>query len=418
MLGIVAVDQASKWLVAKYVPLETTVDIIKGCFRIWHVRNSGAIWGFFQGHNNKLIPVVITALAIIALLIVAYFFLRTPGRQPPGVDRIRIHPGRGAGQYHRPPAPGFRGRFSGRLHQIPALAYIQLRRQLHHHRRAAAGLVHLEGQMHPILIKLGPLTIASYGFLFALGVLLAILLAFSKAKKENIDLKVFADFIFYVMILSLLGAKLWLLVTNLDYYLKYPAEIKYLLTSGGAFYGGLIFGAVFAVWFIRRHALSYRQLGDIAGPSLALGHFFGRLGCFAAGCCWGREAGHFPLAVTFSNLKANSLTGVPLYIPLYPTQLFEAMLNFANFLILMVVYKKRKFQGQVFALYILNYSLIRFTVEYFRGDPDRGYVFGGMEKPLASLSVPQLICLIGFITALVLLKSFKKKGEKEHHVQG
>lgn len=272
--------------------------------------------------------------------------------------------------------------------------------------------------MHPILIKLGPLTIASYGFLFALGVLLAILLAFSKAKKENIDLKIFADFIFYIMILSLLGAKLWLLVTNLDYYLKYPAEIKFLLTSGGAFYGGLIFGAVFAVWFIRRHALSYRQLGDIAGPSLALGHFFGRLGCFAAGCCFGREAGHFPLAVTFTNLKANSLTGVPLYIPLYPTQLFEALLNLCNFLILMVLYKKRKFKGQVIAMYILNYSVIRFTVEYFRGDPDRGYIFGGMDKPLASLSVPQLVSVIGVLTALILLKSFKKKGEKEHHIQG
>ncbi|MCX6558248.1 MAG: prolipoprotein diacylglyceryl transferase [Candidatus Aminicenantes bacterium] len=272
--------------------------------------------------------------------------------------------------------------------------------------------------MHPILIKLGPLTIASYGFLFAFGVLLAILLAFSKAKKENIDLNIFADFIFYILILSLLGAKLWLLVSNFDYYLKYPAEIKYLLTSGGAFYGGLIFGAVFAVWFIRRHHLSYRQLGDIAGPSIALGHFLGRLGCFAAGCCWGREAGHFPLAVTFSSTKANFLTGVPLHIPLYPTQLFEALLNFTNFVILYFAYKKRTFQGQIFALYILNYSLIRFTVEYFRGDSDRGYVFGGMENPLASLSVPQLICLIGFITALILLKGFKKKGEKEHHVQG
>jgi phosphatidylglycerol---prolipoprotein diacylglyceryl transferase len=274
----------------------------------------------------------------------------------------------------------------------------------------------MEGQMHPILIELGPLTIASYGFLFALGVLLAVLLAYGKARKENIDLKIFTDFIFYVMILSLLGAKLLLLLTNLDYYLKYPAEMKYLLTSGGTFFGGLIAGALFTVWYIRRHDLSYRTLGDIAGPSLALGHFFGRLGCFAAGCCWGREAGHFPLAVTFSSAKAGFLTGVPLHVALYPTQLFEALLNFCNFVILYFAYKKRAFKGQVFALYILNYSLIRFTVEYFRGDSDRGYVFGGMEHPLSSLSIPQLICLIGFITALVLLKSFKKLAEKENHI--
>jgi phosphatidylglycerol:prolipoprotein diacylglycerol transferase len=272
--------------------------------------------------------------------------------------------------------------------------------------------------MHPILIHAGPLTIASYGFLFALGVLLGVLLCFRLAKKENIDPLILGDFIFYVMILSLLGAKLWLLFTNLGYYLKYPGEIKYLLTSGGSFYGGLICGALFAVWFIRRHRLSYRQLGDIAAPALALGHFFGRLGCFAAGCCWGREAFHFPLAVTFSNLKANSLTGVPLFLPLYPTQLFEAVLNLCNFLVLMVVYKKRKFKGQVIAIYILNYSVIRFCGEYFRGDPDRGYFFGGMEKPFASLSLPQLVSIIGVITALILWQGFKKKGEKETHAQG
>lgn len=270
--------------------------------------------------------------------------------------------------------------------------------------------------MHPILIRLGPLTIASYGFMFAIGVLLAILLAFRKAKTENLDLKVFTDFIFYVMIISLLGAKLLLVLTNIGYYLKYPAEIKFIVTSGGTFFGGLIAGALFTVWYIRRHALSYRILGDIAGPSLALGHFFGRLGCFAAGCCWGREAGHFPLAVTFSSAKANFLTGVPLHVAIYPTQLFEALLNLCNFVILYFAYKKRTFKGQIFALYILNYALIRFAVEYFRGDPDRGYVFGGMENPFASLSVPQLISIIGFIIALVLLKSFKRFGEKENHI--
>lgn len=80
MLGIVAVDQASKWLVVKYISLGTTVDIIKGFFRLWYVRNSGAVWGFLSGHENKLIPLLITALAIVALLIVSFFFLHTPGR--------------------------------------------------------------------------------------------------------------------------------------------------------------------------------------------------------------------------------------------------------------------------------------------------------------------------------------------------
>lgn len=268
--------------------------------------------------------------------------------------------------------------------------------------------------MHPILIKIGPLTIASYGFFFALGVLLGILLCFRLAKKEGLDLAVFTDFIFWVMILSLLGAKLWLLASNLGYYLKFPGELKYLLTSGGSFYGGLIFGALFAIWFIRRHQLSYRQLGDIVAPALALGHFFGRLGCFSAGCCWGREAAHCAAAVTFTDLKASTLTGVPLYLPLYPTQLAEALLNLGNFIFLILLYSKRRFKGQVIAMYMLNYSVIRFVVEFFRGDPDRGYVIGGMDRPWTSLSVPQLVSLIGFVLALLLLKGFRKKGEQEH----
>ena len=272
--------------------------------------------------------------------------------------------------------------------------------------------------MHPILIHVGPLTIASYGFLFALGVLLGVLLALRLARRAGLDLGVFVDFIFWVMLLSLLGAKLWLLASNLGYYLRFPGEMKYLLTSGGSFYGGLIFGAVFAVWFIRRHRLSYRLLGDIVAPGLALGHFFGRLGCFAAGCCWGREAAHFPLSAVFTDLKANAITGVPLYVPLYPTQVMEAALNLANFLFLFFLYRRRRFKGQVLAAYMLNYSLIRFAVEYFRGDPDRGYVIGGMDRPWTSLSVPQLVSIAGVVAALLLRAGFRKKGERENRAAG
>ena len=156
--------------------------------------------------------------------------------------------------------------------------------------------------------------------------------------------------------------------------------------------------------------MNFRVLGDIIGPSIALAHFFGRMGCFFAGCCWGREAQGSPIAVVFTS--PDTTTGVPHY-PLYPTQLMEAGLNLINFLVLIISYKKKKFPGQVFALYIFNYSLIRFFVEFFRGDADRGYIFGGMETPFTSLSVPQLISIIGMIAAVVLYRIFKKAADKE-----
>ncbi|MCX6581913.1 MAG: prolipoprotein diacylglyceryl transferase [Candidatus Aminicenantes bacterium] len=263
--------------------------------------------------------------------------------------------------------------------------------------------------MFPVLIKIGPLTLHTYGFLLAVGVLAAILLILKLSKQQNIDQRVMADFMFYTILIGLLGAKIFLFVTEFKFYSQNPGEIKNLITSAGTFYGGLIFGALFAAWFLRKHKLNFRVLGDMVGPSLALAHFFGRMGCFFAGCCWGREAQGCSIAVEFTD--KHTTTGVPLNVPMYPTQLMEAILNLLNFIILMILYQKKKFHGQVFALYIFNYSIIRFIVEFFRGDDDRGYIFGGMDHPFTSFSAPQLISVIGVITAIVLYKIFKKKGE-------
>lgn len=269
--------------------------------------------------------------------------------------------------------------------------------------------------MHPILIKIGPITIYTYGFFFALGILSGLMLSLKLAKKENIDRRKISDLIFYTILIALIGAKLSLFFHEIKYYLKYPSEIKYLLTSGGTFYGGLIFGLIFAFWYIKKHKLNLKAILDIAGPSIALGHFFGRLGCFSAGCCFGRPAGDSIIGVVFKNPFAGSHTGVPLNTPIYPTQLMESILNLLNFIILFFAFKKKKFEGQIFVMYIFNYSIIRFFVEYFRGDLDRGYIFGGVSHTFTSLSVPQFISIIGIIASFILYFKFKKKSGKKYN---
>lgn len=266
--------------------------------------------------------------------------------------------------------------------------------------------------MHPILVKLGPVTIHTYGFLLALGVLLAILLSLKLGKKENLDIQVLSDFGFYTILVGLLGAKLFLFVTEWKYYTEVPGRIPSLITSAGTFYGGLICGAIFVLWYVRKHKLNLRVIGDVMLPAVALAHFFGRMGCFMAGCCWGREAEGCAIAVTFPQEGFQS-TGVPPHTPLYPTQITESILNLLNFIFLMILFKKKKFQGQVMAVYIFNYSLIRFCIEFFRGDNDRGYVFGGTDHPFSSLSVPQLISIFGIIMAIVLYTRFKKNSKKQ-----
>ncbi len=263
--------------------------------------------------------------------------------------------------------------------------------------------------MHPVLIKIGPITIHTYGFLLAIGVFAAIVMVGILGKKENINREILFNFLFYTFLTGLIGAKLFLFFEDIGYFLKHPAEIKSLLTSAGVFYGGLIFGILFAAWYIRKHKLNFRQLGDIIAPSIALAHFFGRMGCFFAGCCWGREAEGCSIAIKFTDARAT--TGVPLKEMLYPTQLMEAILNLLNFILLFILYKKRKFTGQVFAIYIFNYSLIRFFVEYFRGDEGRGYIFGGMDQPFSSLSVPQAISISGVLAAIILYRVFKKRAQ-------
>jgi phosphatidylglycerol:prolipoprotein diacylglycerol transferase len=265
--------------------------------------------------------------------------------------------------------------------------------------------------MHPILVKIGPITIHTYGFLMAIGVLLAIWLSVKLGKLEGLEPRILSDFIIYTILIGLLGAKIFLFVTEIKHYLKYPREIPSLITSAGTFYGGLIFGALFVFWYVRKHKLDFKKIGDVMSPTVALAHFFGRMGCFTAGCCWGREAEACPVAVTFTS--AHTSTGVPHHTPLYPTQLAEAILNLLNFVFLIFFFKKKKFQGQVFTLYIFNYSVIRFLVEYFRGDLDRGYVFGNVYEPFTSLSVPQLISLIGIILAITLFMVFKKQQPPE-----
>ncbi len=258
--------------------------------------------------------------------------------------------------------------------------------------------------MHPILVKIGPITIHTYGFLLALGVVCGIGLSLILAKKENLDIKVLADFLFYAILVGLVGAKIWYYFTELGETGE-ASSLLDMLTSAGTFHGGIIFAIFFVLWYVHKHKLDFKVIGDVLAPGVALAHFFGRMGCFSAGCCWGKEAHDSPIALTFTG--TNTSTGVPHGVPLYPTQLMEAILNLLNFAILLLFFRKKKFNGQVFVLYILNYSIIRFFVEFFRGDSGRGYI------SFLHLSVPQLVSIIGFIAAAALYWKFKKAATEE-----
>jgi phosphatidylglycerol:prolipoprotein diacylglycerol transferase len=262
--------------------------------------------------------------------------------------------------------------------------------------------------MFPILVKIGPLTIHTYGFTMAVGVAFGLWFIYAQAKKAGLDANRIMDAAFYTIIVSLIGAKLILFISNISYYMDYPRELFALARSGGVFQGGLTFGVIYALWYFRRKKIPTWPTADLVAPALALGHGFGRLGCFSAGCCYGSECA-LPWAAVFKNEYAADLTGVHLNTPLHPVQLYEAILNFINFGILTIILKKKKFDGQVFAFYIINYSVIRFFTEYFRGDHSENIFFIRGATPLSSLSYPQLFCVLSLIGGTVLAVVLKRR---------
>jgi phosphatidylglycerol---prolipoprotein diacylglyceryl transferase len=249
--------------------------------------------------------------------------------------------------------------------------------------------------VYPELFSLGPLTIYSYGVLLAASYLLGLRLAMSRAKRWGLDATRVLDLGIYIIIAALVGAKLLLLVVDFDQFSRSWADLFSLARSGGVFYGGLILAVAVAFWYIARHNMPFWTTCDVFAPGIALGHVTGRLGCFAAGCCYGKPT-TVPWAVVFTDPAAAANVGTPLGIPLHPTQLYEAGAELLILVVLLAAERRgRGFAGRTFWAYMFLYALSRFVIEFYRGDP-RGTVFG-------VLSTSQFISVVLAPLSLVML---------------
>jgi len=217
----------------------------------------------------------------------------------------------------------------------------------------------------------------SYGVLVAAALLVALWLAGRLARESALNAEAVTDLGLYCALAAIGGAKVMMFVVDFSYYSEHPGEIFSLSTAqaGGVFYGGLIAALVVSVWYLRKTRLPGWKTADVFAPAIALGHGIGRIGCFAAGCCWGVEC-HLPWAVTFTSAAAHDRVGVPLHGPLHPTQLYEACAEFAIFAFLYWRIHKAHGEGTIIAAYLMLYSTARFTVEFFRVH-EQGNLLGG-----------------------------------------
>lgn len=254
--------------------------------------------------------------------------------------------------------------------------------------------------MYPELFRIFNFPINTYGVLLALAFIAALLVAARLGARDGLPRERLFDLGLWMLLAAIVGSKLLLLWVE-PMYAANPWRLFSLdfVRSGGVFYGGFI-GAVIAGYvLVRKYKLPWWLTADAFAPGIALGQFFGRQGCFAAGCCWGKPT-DLPWGCEFTE-AGHAVTGVPLGIHLHPTQLYESFAALVIFLFLIWLHKRKKFSGQVILMYATLYAATRFTIEFFRDDP-RGDI-GGITS-MTGLSTSQLIALtIGFLALVTLI---------------
>ena len=221
--------------------------------------------------------------------------------------------------------------------------------------------------MFPKLIEVGGFFLPTYGMLVALGFLAGLWLVRRLAASVPLNDEKITNLVIYCALAGLAGAKLFMFLFDWNAFMANPGDFLSLSTlqAAGVYQGGFLLALGFAIYYIRKHGLPLLTTLDIFAPGIAIGHAFGRLGCFAAGCCYGIECDR-PWAVRFTNVEAYKMTGVPLEVPLHPTQLYEAGFNLLLAIVLYKLCERRQQPGVVFAAYLSLYSTFRFAVEFVR----------------------------------------------------
>jgi phosphatidylglycerol---prolipoprotein diacylglyceryl transferase len=244
--------------------------------------------------------------------------------------------------------------------------------------------------MHPRLLTTPVYTIRTFGVLLATAYLVAYWWMLREGKRERLDVEALGSLGMWAIVGAIVGARVLMIVRSLPEYIAAPSQIlsPSLLVAAGDFYGGFIGALVASAFFFRRNPqLPFWKAADVCAPAIALGQAIGRIGCLMAGDDYGSPTS-VPWAVTFTDPDAASIGGAPLGVPLHPVQLYESIVCLILFVILVRLLRHKRFDGEVILAYTFLYAIARFILEFFRGDADRGFVFGGL------LSTSQFIALI------------------------
>jgi len=239
--------------------------------------------------------------------------------------------------------------------------------------------------MFPELFHLGEQTIYTYGALIAIGAGLGFWYISTVAYKElNIPKDKIQTLCIMIVAAAFIGGKIFFYFEKPSFYFNPPSNMLKNFRTGFVFYGSLLFVIPTVIWYFRKNKLPVLPMLDIVAITATIVHFFGRLGCFSAGCCYGLPTDS-ALGVTFTHAASKAK---PLGESIHPTQLYEATMIACIGIILFMFKRYQRFQGQLFLIYIALYAIGRAVIENYRGDIRRGFVIENV------LSHSQLISLI------------------------
>jgi phosphatidylglycerol:prolipoprotein diacylglycerol transferase len=259
--------------------------------------------------------------------------------------------------------------------------------------------------MLPKLISIGSFYLPTYGVMVALAFLAGLWVTVKLARRSGLSPELVTNLAVYVALAGMLGAKILMIIFDWHRYMSNPSDIFSLATlqAAGVFQGGLILALVTAILYMRQQKMPMLGTSDAFAPGLALGHAIGKVGCFAAGCCWGTEC-NLPWAVKFHDPAAYALTGVPLEIALHPAQLYESGAEALVFGLLYWRFGKQHAPGQIIGLYLVLSSVLRFFIEFFRNH-EQALPFG------LPLSITQWIAIgLAAAGAVLLVRARKPAG--------
>ncbi|GAC1342453.1 MAG: hypothetical protein NVSMB23_15160 [Myxococcales bacterium] len=257
----------------------------------------------------------------------------------------------------------------------------------------------------------------TYGLLIATAFIVAMWLAGRTARRAGLDGDRVMDLCFWILVSSMVGSRVLFIAVNWPDYVRDPAGIFAFWKGGLVFYGGFLGAVACSVWYMRKHRMAFFAYADALIPSVAIGHAIGRLGCFAAGCCWGGAcdatlpwAARFPPeSLAYQSQVATHViqSGALHTLAIHPTQLYESLGELAIFLALTVFRPRKRFSGELLALYLVLYAPLRATVEMLRGDEERGRVFNFVgawaRGAWWNLSTSELISALLFCAGVALL---------------